>query len=89
MTHPLTDEILDLFGKPDDICGEGERIFFDNDMRAAYDLGRRGCCNIYTGIKLVEDYLEYISWTDYLEKRKKEKMMPDVITNTNKMEDNS
>ena len=37
MTHPLTDEILEQFGMIDDQCVEGERIFFDDDMRAAAD----------------------------------------------------
>jgi len=37
MTHPLTDEILEQFGMPDDLCVEGERVFFDDDMRAAAD----------------------------------------------------
>ncbi len=35
--HPLTDEILDQFGMPDDLWSKGERIFFDDDMRAAAD----------------------------------------------------
>jgi len=52
MTHPLSDEILEQFGIIDDQCVEGERIFFDDDMRAAYDLGHKA------GVKLVEDYLE-------------------------------
>jgi hypothetical protein len=38
--HPLSDEILEQFGLIDDQCVEGERIFFDDDMRAAYDRGR-------------------------------------------------
>ncbi len=38
--HPLTDKILDQFGMPDDLWSKGERIFFDDDMRAAYDKGR-------------------------------------------------
>ena len=40
MTHPLTDKILEQFGLIDDQCVEGERIFFDDDMRSAYDRGR-------------------------------------------------
>ena len=38
--HPLTDKILNQFGSPDDVVLEGQRLFFDKDMRAAYDLGR-------------------------------------------------
>ena len=38
--HPLTDKILNQFGTPDDVVLEGQRLFFDKDMRAAYDLGR-------------------------------------------------
>jgi len=40
MSHPLTDKILKQHGMIDDRCVEGERIFFDDDMRAAYDKGR-------------------------------------------------
>ena len=35
--HPLTDKFLTQFGTPDDRCVEGERVFFDDDMRAAAD----------------------------------------------------
>ena len=35
-----TDEFLIQFGIPDDQCVEGERVFFEEDMRAAYDEGR-------------------------------------------------
>ena len=38
--HPLTDEFLTQFGILDNQCVEGERVFFDDDMRAAYDKGR-------------------------------------------------
>ena len=48
MTHPLTDkfltqfgvptdEFLIQFGIPDDQCVEGERVFFEEDIRAAAD----------------------------------------------------
>ena len=37
MTHPLTDKLLTQFGIPDDQCVEGERVFFEEDMRAAAD----------------------------------------------------
>ena len=37
MTHPLTEKLLTQFGIPDDRCVEGERVFFDDDMRAAAD----------------------------------------------------
>lgn len=48
MTHPLTDKFLTQFGMPtdefliqfgipDDQCVEGDRFFFEEDMRAAAD----------------------------------------------------
>ena len=48
MTHPLTDKFLTQFGMPtdefliqfgipDDQCVEGERVFFEEDIRAAAD----------------------------------------------------
>ena len=39
MTHPLTDEILSQFGEPGLEGYEDERLFFADDMRAAYDRG--------------------------------------------------
>ena len=45
--HPLTDKILDKFGTDDQQFAfelatkwEPTRIYLDEDMRAAYDLGR-------------------------------------------------
>jgi len=37
MTHPLTDEILEQFGIPVDLCVDSQRIFCAYDMRAAAD----------------------------------------------------
>ena len=42
--HPLTDEVLEQFGMTDDIyCDylgdDVTRIYFDKDMRSAFDLG--------------------------------------------------
>ena len=51
MTHPLTDKIIsNQFGRYDGI--NDERVYDEDDIRAAYDLGHKA------GVKVVEDYLK-------------------------------
>ena len=43
MTHPLTDEILEQFGIPVDLCVDSGRIFCAYDMRAVTDWQLEQC----------------------------------------------
>ncbi len=71
MKHPLTDKILEQFGMIDDRCVEGERIFFDDDMRAVADWQLKQCLEFLRTTKFHErsDYfdLRYDSYANLLE----------------------